>query len=426
MADRGRDQPGERRIDFAQLRREVEAAVMLPDFAQVTRRARWRRARTRLTTVGTVLLVVGILGPAGVVADLRQTTVQGWVSRPDPQRPDAGPSGSPTSSAAAQVTLAAAAGVDLNHVYALVDVCVADSCSLQLSRLANSPGNSGKPIRSDLLRGANNRTGWLDSVRLTALSDTSLLVSGLTDGDRWQYEPVDLGSNDGPPAQSQTPPVTTADRTVQRTRFGKLEAVQARSGRLLQLPSQPPVSQPAVIDNLAPAKGIWVTGTEAGQLAMSVSRDAGHTWTTQSLGLPVAQMSSFDEPVFASYTGMTAFLLLRLADEEFALFWTVDGGRTWHRQPGQLPWPQPVPVGAAYGLVVRPDGSLLAWLASSPTITYLESAEAGAQFRVTSSGPGGPVFAIPDGYVELGIRPALSRDAATWAPAQVSYTGPGG
>jgi hypothetical protein len=410
--------PGERRIDFTGLRREIEAAIMLPEFRQVTRRARWRRARARLTTAGTVLLVVGILGPAGVVADLRQTAVNGWVARPDGVSVSVSPSGS----AAVQVNVAAAAGVDLNHTYALVDVCVADSCSLQLSKLSNS---SGRPLAVDLLR--STRSAVLDSLKLSALSDTALLVSGLTDGDRWQSQQVELSSNDGPPAQTQTPPVTLADRAVQLTRHGQVQAIQARSGRLLELPHQPPLTQPTVVDNLAPAKGIWVMGTlPGGQFGMSVSRDAGRTWTTQPLGLPVSQLSSFDDPVFASYTGMTAFVLTRLANEEFALFWTVDGGDTWHRESSRLPWPEPVPVGAAYGLVVRPDGSVLAWLANSPAITYLQASGVSAPFKIPPSGPDGPVYAIPNGYVKLGSRPALSADGANWAPAKVAYTVPGG
>jgi hypothetical protein len=214
---------------------------------------------------------------------------------------------------------------------------------------------------------------------------------------------------------------------VQIDRYGKVQAIQTRTGRLLELPSQPPLARPALVDNLAPTKGIWVTGTDSrGQFAVSVSRDAGHTWTTQSLGVPVAQLSSFDEPVFASYNGLTAFLLTRLADEEFGLFWTIDAGSTWHRESSRLPWPDPVPVGAQYGLVVRPDGTLLAWLANSPAITYLEASGVGGQFRITQAGPDGPVYAIPGGYVELGTRPALSNDAAHWAPARVAYTVPGG
>jgi hypothetical protein len=418
MPDGDREQHRARRIDFTGLRREIEAAVMLPEFSQVTRRARWRRARARLTTAGTVLLVFGILGPAGVVADLNQTAVNGWVSRPEGVVASVSPSGS----AAVQVNLAAAAGVDLNHTYALVDVCVADACSLQLSRLSNT---SGKPVQVDLLR--SSRTAVLDSLKLAALSDTSFLVSGLTDGDRWQSTPIELTSNDGPPAQTQTPPVTMADRAVQFTRYGKIEAIQARSGRLLELPKQPPLTQPTVINTLAPAKGIWVMGTAAGgQFAVSVSRDAGRTWTTQALGLPVSQLSSFDDPVFASYNGLTALVLTRLANEDFALFWTIDGGVTWHRESSRLPWPEPIPVGAAYGLVVRPDGSLLAWLASNPTITYLQAAGVGGQFRIPQSGPDGPVYAVPDGYVELGTRPALSQDAAHWSPTKIAYTVPGG
>ncbi|HKS99121.1 MAG TPA: sialidase family protein [Rugosimonospora sp.] len=424
MADRPPDPPPEeRRIDFARLRSEVEAAVMLPGFRQVAKRARWRRARTRLATLGSVALIMGILVPAGVVADLHQTTVNGWVSQEDHQpTPTPLPSG---SSVPLQVDLTAAAGVDLNHMFVLADVCAGDNCSLELFRLSGQGTN--RPVGEHLLR--SKSTSWLDSVALTALSDTSVLVSGLTDGDQWQSYQVDVNkSKDGPPAQSKTPPVTTADRVVQMSRYGELQAVQANTGRVLELAAQPPLVQPSVVDNLLPARGIWVTGLVANQLAVSVSRDAGRSWTTRSLGLPAIQLSSFDQPVFASYNGTDAYLLVRLADEDFALFWTADGGHTWHRHGGQLPWPQPVPVGAPFGLVVRPDGSLLAWLASSPTIMYLESTDGGTTFRVTGSGQGGPtgpVYAVPGGYIELGGQPAVSRDTASWATMPVSYAPPG-
>ncbi len=400
---------------------------MLPDFGQVARRARWRRRRSKLTTFGTMVLVLGILGPAGVAADLRQAAVEGWVSPPD-QHPNVAEPSVSASTPPVQTTVTAAGGTDLNNLYALVDVCVGDSCSLELSHLGG--GASGKPVETNLLRSTPSSS--LDMVGLAALTPTSLLVRGLADGDTWRYERVDINSNDAPRVQGQTMAVSTADRPVQLSHFGKVQAVQARTGRLLALPSQPPLTQPTLFDNLAPSNGIWVLGSLNGQLAMSVSRDAGNNWLTQPLGLPAAQASAFDPAVFATNPGASggrvAYLLMRLASEDFALFSTVDGGATWRREPGQLPWPQPVPVGVQYGLVVRPDGTLLAWLSGSPTITYLESTDSGNNFRVTSAGPGAPVFAVPGGYVELGTGSHLriSADAANWVQAQVSYAVPGG
>jgi hypothetical protein len=423
MAERMPDQTAGARIDFDGLRGEVEAAVKVPPFSQVTRRARWRRARTRLTTATTVLLTVGILGPAGVVADLHRTTINGWVAPDGPHPEVIDPS--ITSSAAPQSDILAVAGADIAHIFLLVDTCLNESCDLRLYRLNAGSATPARPLADHLLRASS--TSWLDSVSLTALSDTSVIASGLTDGSAWKYKQIDVAAADGPPALSHTPTATTADRPVQLTHLGDIQAVQNRTGRLLQLPSQPPLNSPSVVDNLAPAKGIWVVGSSfGGELAVSVSTDAGRTWITRPLGLNTAQVSGYDQPILASYTGRTAYLLVRLADEEFALYWTNDAGQTWGRRNGQLPWPQPIPVGAPYGLVVRPDGTLLAWLASSPTITYLESTDRGATFRVTSSGPGGPVFALPDGYVQLGSPPAVSRDAASWAAAPITYPGPGG
>jgi hypothetical protein len=72
-------------------------------------------------------------------------------------------------------------------------------------------------------------------------------------------------------------------------------------------------------------------------------------------------------------------------------------------------------------MIVRPDGTLLTWLAASPATVYLASSDGGAQF-ISVTGPGGPIVALPDGYVSLGSSPALSRDGTTWTPTLAGYS----
>src|SRR5215468_7657407 len=120
-------------LDFIGLRAEVEAATMLPDFSQVTRRARRARRRARLATLSAAMAVLAILAPAGVISARERAVNQtGPVSHSDQASPfeiglvtpPAPPSTAPVN---IQSTIVAADGVDLDDVYALVNVCAADS-----------------------------------------------------------------------------------------------------------------------------------------------------------------------------------------------------------------------------------------------------------------------------------------------------------
>ena len=123
---------------------------MLPDFELVARRARRARRRSRLATVASMFAVLMLLAPAGVLT-ARERALDHTVRSPastsarNPSRSDRpiAPPAALDQRPGDPSTVAAVDGVDLSHVYALVDVCVPDSCNLQLVpiRAANSPAS---------------------------------------------------------------------------------------------------------------------------------------------------------------------------------------------------------------------------------------------------------------------------------------------
>ena len=402
-------------LDFNGLRAEVEAATMLPDFSHVARRARRAKRRARLASLSAAIAVLAIVAPAGVLtARERGVNHSGPISRPDQttpmpvglQTPPAAPS--PTGNI--QSTIMAADGADLGHVYALVDVCVPDSCNLQLSAVQATPQPGVGPDRIGLLR--DKSTQYLTGFRLDALSDSSLVISAQPASGARRYARV----NTGTVADATTNATAkVGDRIGPIDGSGELWAMDAKSGQLSGLPHQPPVRQPMVA-SVAPNHGLWVVGADqggSGQVAVTTSRDAGRIWQTSVLGVP----ADAGRPVLASYNGRVAYLLARTADRQFVLLRTTDSGGTWDRQSTTLPWPSADP-NTAYGIVVRPDGAVLAWLQTSPAVTYALSTDGGRTFGIVP-GPGGPVIAVSDGYVSLGSPPKLSRDGSTWAQATV-------
>ncbi|GIH12601.1 WD40/YVTN/BNR-like repeat-containing protein [Rugosimonospora africana] len=404
-------------LDFTGLLADVEAATMLPEFDRVARRARRVRTRSFMATVFAVLAVLALLAPAGVVAarDRGGGDSLGPVS--DPNLPAPGPINLQTPappaspSVAPRSTIVAADGADIGHVYALIDVCRLDACNLQLSQIQTGQqvARTG-PDRIGLLR--DKPTDYLSGFKLEALNDTSLVVSAMPASGPREYQRINLGNV---PDDARPQAAGAGDRVGVVDHTGELWAADSRSGALRALPRQPPIASLNVVST-APANGLWVTGTNpvTGDLAVSVSRNAGHTWTTAGLGV----MTGGSAPVLATYQGQTAYLLTRTVDRDFALFQTVDGGQSWQRLTTQLPWPAQTDNGVGYGLVVRPDGSLLAWLATNPGPSYTQSTDHGRTFS-NVAGPGGPLISVPDGYVSLSSPPKLSSDGSNWVPAAV-------
>jgi murein DD-endopeptidase MepM/ murein hydrolase activator NlpD len=399
-------------LDFGGLRAEIEAATMLPDFTHVARRARRARMRARLATLCAVLGVVGLIGPVGLFTAREHPVHQtGPITAPEKATPEPvglqTPPAAPTPSTALQSTIVAADGTDLRHLYALVDVCAPDSCNLQLSMIQLTPQPGVGPDRIGLLR--DKPTQWLTGFRVDALSANSLVVSAASANGTRRYLRVNTGNS----ADATTNALArVGDKVAAIDGSGELWAMGATSSQLSSLAHQPPVQQPTVAP-VPPARGVWVIGTDPAskRLAVAVSQDAGRGWHSAALDLP----TDAGPPVLASYNGRVAYVLARTADRQFALLRTTDSGVTWQRLSTTLPWP-PADTGTGYGLVVRPDGSLLAWLETDPTVVYAQSTDGGHTFA-NVAGPGGPVIAVSDGYVSLGAPPKVSVDGSTWASA---------
>ncbi len=399
-------------LDFRGLRHDVESATMLPEFAGVARRARRLRLRSRLATLAALLAAVAILVPGMALATRTQHTEIGPATQLDDQAATDGPGGAtPAPSGPARFSVAAVAGVDLAHLYALVDICHGDACDLQLCAVRpRGVANSG-PIRTGLLR--TSPSSWLAAPTLQALTRDLLLVGGNT---RTGHESVQVDTA-GDGVASSTGPMASGSNPVQLAVGGELSAFDLVTGRMVALGAQPALDTPAVAPGVAASKGIWAYGVipNGTELGVSVSVNGGTRWTTTALGVPVGAAT----PVLATYDGRTGYLLTRLDTGGYALFATRDAGLSWTHLPAWLPWPTAVPGGGGYGLVVRPDGTLLAWLDTGLTVAYLNSSDGGATFTATATGPGGPVYAISDGYVSVGTAPKLSHDAATWSPATI-------
>jgi hypothetical protein len=379
----------------------------------VTRRARRARRRARLATLSAALAVLAILAPAGVIS-ARERAVNnqtGPVLQTDKGSPfEIGletPPAPSTPPAVIQSTIVAADGVDLNSLYALVNVCAADACNLQLSKIQLAPQPGTGPDRIGLLRDKSSQ--FLSGFRLQALSANSLVVSAVAPNGVRRFVRVDTGNSVDATANTQ---VKVGDKVAPIDSSGELWGMDPRSTQLNSLAKQPPVRQPTVA-SVAPSEGLWVTGTDPSgkHVAVANSQDAGRTWRSVTLeNLP----ADGGPPVLASYNGRVAYLLLRDVDRQYQLWRTTDTGATWQRMSTQLPWPPD--SRSDYGLVVRPDGYLLAWLASSPTVTYALSPDGGRTFA-NVSGPGGPVIQVSDGYVSLSGPPKVSSDGSTWRQA---------
>lgn len=402
-------------LDFHGLRAAVEEATTLPEFATVRRRAGRIRARSRLSLAVAMLATVAVVVPASVLAAQgrgeRAPTVMGI--GPQPAATDTTDTRAiPTPAVPAQVTVLAAGGVSLDHLWVAVDVCLGQRCNLQISAVHAGRQPDGPALVGQLRRAP---TDQLSGVTLAATGPDSVLVSGVVPGAGRQYarvDPTGTWPDGGPPAG---PPGTAraGDAVFQLTEHGDLRVAEP-GGRIRSLPSQPPVADPAVLTGLDPAEGIWVTGLAGPDAAIAVSHDGGVTWKVDNLGVPPDAGS----PVIATADGRIAYAYLPVGTQ-VRQWRSRDGGASWQAVAASMPWPAAASPGG-FGAVVRPDGSLLIWQAEPPAPVFLESTDAGASYHAVS-GPGGPVVALPGGYVALGEHTALSRDARTWVPVTVPH-----
>jgi hypothetical protein len=406
-------------LGFSELRADVEHGTYLPEFQEVTRRARKHKMRRRLATTAKILGVLSVATPGlivgGVVIDhvyrAPAETVMGFSG--------AGQEQSLATTAPAPVTrsVVAADGIDLAHSYALVDVCSGRSCSLQLSQI-DPRSTSGMAQRVGLLR--QKSTDVLNDPRVVVVNTSTAIVSAMVGTAGRQYQTIDMAAASGA--------VSSALRPVQTTVQGAIRVVKGATGLPATLPHQPAVSVPELASE---SGGWWVCGTApgSGELAVSVSRDRGGSWSTHTLGLlpDVTDASGSTETLagatLATSDGINVYVLV-LSGGQMVLTRSLDGGQTWAPTAIGEVWP----TGSKYGLVTRADGSLLVWFTRAGVTTYLRSVDHGETFTpdVGPPAPGGAIVKVEDGYLTLGSNPTVSRNGMTWSAADVPYVAAAG
>lgn len=397
-------------VDFSALRSTVETATRLPGFDVVERRARRLRRRHRLAVLGAVLATFAALGPAALLAPGPGRSSPISLGPDNDITTTAEPE--PTATIAPRVTVRAAAGVDIEHVYAVVDVCFEDRCNLQLSPVRPGGPEAG-PAKVGLLR--DQPSDRLDDVRLVATGPSAAVVSGV-DGGRTVYDRIDASATPAEVGGAHAGQLTADDRPAQFTEGGPVRLVDARTGRSRALAQQPPLGAPEVYTAVAATRGLWATGIDpgTGEAAVAVSRD-GTQWSVHRFGVRPGN----SPPVLATYDGQTAYVFLQV-DGAVREWRTDDGGTGWSEVPVRMSWP--AATTGRFGAAVRPDGSVLCWLNDSPAPVFLASADGGVSFTGTgSAGLSGPVVQVPGGYVALGERLALSRDGYTWSTITPPY-----
>lgn len=397
-------------LDFSELRGYVEMNTYLPEFHEVQRRARRIKRRRRLATGVAMAGALGLIAPVAVASG--EVIAHTY---PAPGGSLIGISGGNTvvridtpKPAPPVVTrnLVAADGVDLEHVFGLVDVCADAHCSLQVTEV-DPGGVNGTTQRVGLFR--TKSTDTVSDPRIVAIDDHTVTVSATVGSGSRQSETLTLTPINTQSIGTTTTPVT---RPIQPVEQGDIRMV-GDTGTVLALPHQPPVTSPSLACRVS---GWWVSGIDpaTGELAVSVSQDEGRTWSTHPVGALPGNLAA----AIATVNGIDVYLLVS-SGGQVQLRKSDDRGATWVPTATHQAWP----ADATYGMVARADGSLLVWITQGRITSYLRSTNRGASFVPDEGppGPGGPIVVLRDGFLALGTSPALSHDGVTWSAAYVPW-----
>ncbi|GAA2389436.1 hypothetical protein [Dactylosporangium salmoneum] len=416
-------------LDFRTLRSQIEAATWVPDFTTLYRRAGRVRLRDRMAVLGALMGTLGVLAPVALAGAFGRPAPA--VLGPNPDLPDAStPSVAPSAFGKfpSTVTVLAAAG-DLPNLVAAVDVCVevpqARRCSLQVTTLGDD-ATQRTPFVVDALRGSP--LDKLSGVQIIRITTDTYMLSGEVGGAsrscvRFHISGDTRAQATAQPGQvvvgpSEHLPLGTQDRAVQLVQYGDLFGVREKDGAL-SLAGQPPLARRTVVAGQPAAAGWWVAGADlhTGAPAVSVSKDQGQHWITQSLDTP----AGIDVPTVVTKDGQNAWAFVRYRTS-MRLFRTSDGGANWREVRDAIALPATLktldnrPVGA----LIRPDRSLLLWIQADATTYFLESND-GEHFG-TGAGPGGAIAPVDNGYASLGTPARVSTDAHAWQEAALSAT----
>jgi hypothetical protein len=391
-----------RDVDFDDLRSHVENNTYLPEFQEVQKRARRVKRRHRLRAL---IAVAAVTVPAVAATDAFYHAGQA----PEDNTVAITGDGSvvhltmPTEKVKPDTwTLVAADGVDLEHMFGLVDVCSGRACELEISSI-DPGGILGTTQRIELFR--TTSTDLLTDTRVVAVDSDTVIISARVNGGPPQSQTLRLTAM----PTSERPPA--GGRAIQPAENGDIQVATSKgtSGPLLV---PPPLTSPQLASTIS---GWWVAGMDpnTGSPTLAVSRDTGKSWSTRPMG-----MNKVDAPPSIVEQNNVLYLLAS-SNSKMTLQKSSDDGQTWTPLPAATTWPK----SARYGLVTAHDKSLIAWISTSSGTVLLRSKDAGATF-VPYRNPGastGPIVAVPGGYLMLGSKPALSHDGVTWANATIPW-----
>jgi hypothetical protein len=410
-------------LDFRALRTQVEAITRVPDFSQLTRRARKVRRRDRLAVAGALVGTLAIFSPIAVTA-VSGSAVNNpsMLGRPDLDSLVPQPATTDIDVPPPKLTqsLLAVGGALPDDVFTAVDACLTSSdqptrprCSLQVTLLSKTAPGATAAIVSGIVRA--NPTEQLQDVAIVPLTSRSVLLSATVDGG----SRVNLRVTENGAAPVHTPtatlPLAADDRPVQLVEHGPVYGVRDSDGQLSKIAAQPGLNAPTVQMSVPSGRGWWVSGYDqtTGQESVAVSHDQGAHWTVRALGA-----AGIDVPTVATADGLTADAFIR-SSTGIRHFRSTDAGETWTEELPQIILPGVLAsdgalAGRDFGALARADHSVLIWVADT-TPVYLNSAD-GRVFQAYQ-GPAGEVHAVDGGFVALGDKPQVSLDCVNWAPA---------
>ncbi|HEY1486442.1 MAG TPA: hypothetical protein VGF84_10080 [Micromonosporaceae bacterium] len=401
-------------LNFGELRQAVESETSIPEFREIRRRAQRHKRWRVLINTARVLGVLIIAAPALAVGDVVLTHVT------DPTGgAGVATGGDATGSTGITLgvntergqlapvtrTIVAVDGIDQAHTYALVDVCQSHVCNLQLAQIDPSSPSA-----------VTQETGLLRAAPTDRITDPSLVVENAN-------TVIVSGTDGSTPRQDMTISITPAPgaianvaRPIQTNAQGPIDVVTGGHAIAAVLPNQPPVNQPVLVSTV---DGWWVVGTmPGGEIAVSVSRDNGHRWTTHTVGLPADPGAGPTHgAALATWDGQYVLLLVRSGGVT-RLLYSSDGGAVWAVRTSEE-----FSSTSTFGMIMTTGETVIAWFGTAHGFTYLASNDLGVTFTRLSgaAAPTGPIVATGGAFVTLGLTPMTSSDGLTWQSAYVPY-----
>ncbi|MEE6261357.1 sialidase family protein [Plantactinospora sonchi] len=426
-------------LDFTDLERAARDAYK-PQFAELERRARHRRRRTRVAgatllaaavTVGSGTALNGLSRDDGTsygtaLSGVRLDATPEFIPTPDP-------SGSPDAGTPSRQIGGVMVAGDLDHLYVRYRDCQGQTCQIRVAATADQGGTWRTwplPVPPDSmvdLRTAGPQTlvAWVQDPFGDGDLPRQYWLSSLDGGQTWREVPV----REVPALPPDARPLM-ADPALN---LFTVLAVDPTTGEVLRLAEPVRMGAPELFDGGPVGGGLWVTGyadRTVGQVhepdgsisfskvtyldpTVEVSRDGGRTWRRTVLPEEVRAEGS-NEFALAVH-GDTAYVVLR-DDGELRIFRSTDQGRSWRRAAGTARVGERI-IEAG----VRPDGVLLIQagvLAGEDPVMYA-SADGGETLRPVRLGPGASAVAVPGGYVQAEYQDRtgawLSTDGTTWS-----------